>query len=99
MGIEMGEFEWLPSPAGACDSQKVCVQLWYVDYYGANHAISTMSCGPATVASHAYWGRFLTCSAIGKGKVPYYTKSKTYAYPDGVRHSSGGRSDSAVRCS
>jgi len=84
--------------AGDFGSQKVCVQLWYLDYYSKGHAISTMSCGPTSVQDHVYRGRFLTCSDIGKGRVPYYTKSKTYAYPDGITFSAGGRSDSAIRC-
>jgi hypothetical protein len=83
---------------GEFDLQKVCIQLWYLDYYSNGHAISTMSCGPYTVSSHAYRGLFLTCSRMGTGHVRYYTKSRTYAYPDGVTHSSGGQSYAAYLC-
>ncbi len=83
---------------GAFGSQKVCVQLWYLDYYSNPSAISTMSCNGTTVATHAYTGRSLSCAAIGEGHVRYFTKATTYAYPNGSSVTKSGQSNSAYLC-
>lgn len=84
---------------GEFGAQKVCVQLWDLDYFGNPSLVSTMSCGPATVSTHAYRSRFLTCAEIGDGHVRYFTKAKGYAYPNGVTTPVGaGQSVTATLC-
>lgn len=94
-GIDYSAFQ---DCTGGFGTQKVCVQLWSLDYYGNGSSISTMSCGKETVAAHAYRDGFLTCSAIGRGRVKYYVKTKAYAYPYGSPVSRTGQSYSKELC-
>ena len=84
--------------SGNYDSQRVCVQLWSLDYYGAGTAISQTACGAWTVSPHAYFGRSLSCAAVGRGRVRYYTRATSYADPPSGIHSSSGESYSAYLC-
>jgi hypothetical protein len=83
---------------GTYDSQRVCVQLWVLDYFGTPSPVSTVACGSWTVAPHSYYGRSLSCAALGRGRVRYFTKSTTYADPPSGIHYSSGQSYSAYLC-
>lgn len=84
--------------SGNYDSQRVCVQLWSLDYFGKGTPISQIACGAWTVSPHAYFGRSLSCAAIGRGHVRYYTTATSYADPPSGIHSSSGTSYTAYLC-
>jgi hypothetical protein len=67
---------------GDFGSQKVCVKLQELDYYGTYYDRTGLSCNAGTVAPHAYIGRWVSCATAGVGT--YRTYFQGTAYPLGV---------------
>ena len=86
---------------GSFGTQSVCIELWYLDYYGGADFVShTYGCSKETVSSHAYKGSFIACDADGMpGHVKYFTKSTGYAHPPShPTLKGGGESDDVTLC-
>jgi hypothetical protein len=76
--------------------QKVCVYLQQLDYYGHWTTVSVKWCSRETVAMTQYAGDHDSCANAGHGT--YRTLGMGYAWPDGVQHTAGAYSGSAVLC-